>query len=136
MKKNKQKISYISGCTYYFPGLKYAEKLSKMEDKLLDKLYWKRWNQILNKNHKFRWTEENTEWRWMKLSDLRQIIFISKSKLNLPEFQVFANFFELQICVIHFLGIFVWSNFFLKFFIFWMNAIIFSLKVFYNIFIW
>ena len=59
MKKNKQKISHISGCTYYFPGLKYAEKLSKMEHKFLEKLYWKRWDQILNKNHKFIWTAEN-----------------------------------------------------------------------------
>lgn len=59
MKKIKQKIRHITSCTYYFPGVKYAEKLLKMEDKFLDKLYWKRWNQILNKNHKFRWTEEN-----------------------------------------------------------------------------
>ena len=69
MKKNKQKISYISGCTYYFPGLKYAEKLSKMEDKLLEKLYLKRWDQILNKNHKFNWTAENRA-KILKVSDI------------------------------------------------------------------
>ena len=59
MKENKQKISYISGCTYYFPGLKYAEKLSKMEHKFLEKLWWKRYDQISNKNGKFKWTAEN-----------------------------------------------------------------------------
>lgn len=68
MKKIKQKIRHITSCTYYFPGVKYAEKLLKTEDKFLDKLYWKRWNQILNKNHKFRWTEENKE-KILKVSD-------------------------------------------------------------------
>lgn len=69
MKKTKQKIRHISGCTYYFPGLKYAKKLSKMEDKFLDKLYWKRRDQISKKNHKFKWTEENRA-KILKVSDI------------------------------------------------------------------
>ena len=69
MKKNKQKIRYICSCCYYFPGLKYAEKLEKMEHKFLEKLYWKRRDQISNKNGKFKWTEENLA-KIYKISDL------------------------------------------------------------------
>ena len=69
MKKIKQKIQFISACTYYFPGLKYAKELYKKEQKFLDKLFWKRKDQILNKNHKFTWTEENLA-KILKVSDI------------------------------------------------------------------
>ena len=57
--KKTHKIQHLSACTYYFPGLKYSKKLLKKEDDFLEKLYWKRHDQILNKNSKFKWTEEN-----------------------------------------------------------------------------
>ena len=57
--RKTHKIQYLSACTYYFPGLKYSEKLLKKEDDFLEKLYWKRREQISNKNGKFKWTEEN-----------------------------------------------------------------------------
>lgn len=57
--KKTHKIQHLSACTYYFPGLKYSEKLLKKEDDFLEKLYWKRRDQISSKNSKFKWTEEN-----------------------------------------------------------------------------
>ncbi len=57
--EKKQKIRFLCACAYYFPGLKYSEKLLRKEKDFLEKLYWKRRHQISNKNRKFKWTEEN-----------------------------------------------------------------------------
>ena len=69
MKKEKQKIRHICECCYYFPGMKYAEKLEKMEEKFLEKLYWKRHHQISHKNGRFKWNEENRA-KILKVSDI------------------------------------------------------------------
>lgn len=75
MKKNKQKIRFLSACCYYFPGLKFSEKLLKKENDFLEKLFWKRKKQISSKNSKFQWTEENRK-KILNVSDLSHIKYM------------------------------------------------------------
>lgn len=65
---NKHKITHLCSYSYYYPGMNYAEKLLKKENRFFEKMRDKRMDQIINENYKFNWSKENKE-KILKVSD-------------------------------------------------------------------
>ena len=61
MKTVKTKVAHISQSDYYFGGDNYSEKLYNKEQRFLQKLRDKRWDDILNQCGKFKWTKQNIQ---------------------------------------------------------------------------